>query len=150
MVSIVWDLGKASHEGSAFLHSWFGHSSIPQWLVMWNLSQHGQRRTKISPQSYQKPWYILENGHLANLPKQHNYYLNHRLGDADVHWYNGMPLFKCRGRSKVDQIAPLVNHYKIHTYTQAIKTKKNGTNMATNIVNFKTNVPSTLDILPNF
>ncbi len=56
MVPVVWDLGKASREGLAFLHSWFGHSLIPQWLGVWDLWQCRWRRIETSPQTYQKPW----------------------------------------------------------------------------------------------
>ncbi len=35
-----------------------------------------------------------------------------------------MPPFKCRGKGKIGQKAPLVNHYKIHTCTQPIRAKK--------------------------
>jgi hypothetical protein len=60
-----------------------------------------------------------------------------------------MSLFKWRGRGKVGQIAPLVNHYKIKSTLAHKQSKlKNRTNMATNIVNFKANVLRTLDILP--
>jgi hypothetical protein len=59
-----------------------------------------------------------------------------------------MSPFKCRGKCKVNQRAPLDNHYKIHTCTQPIITNKYGTNMAIGIVSFKRNVHGTLDILP--
>ncbi len=39
MGPIMWDPGKASHEHPTFLHSWFSHSSIPQWLIMWGIWQ---------------------------------------------------------------------------------------------------------------
>ncbi len=65
MVPIVWDLGKASHEGLAFLHSWFGHSSISQWLEMLHLWQCRWRRIETFPQNIKN----LENSHLANFAK---------------------------------------------------------------------------------
>jgi hypothetical protein len=41
---------------------------------------------------------------------------------------------------------PFINHYKIHICTQP--KQKNGIDLATNIISFKTNVFGTLDILP--
>jgi hypothetical protein len=57
-----------------------------------------------------------------------------------------MPPFKCWGRDKAGQIIPFSNHCKIHICTQ--REQKNGIDLATNIISFKTNVSGTLDILP--
>jgi hypothetical protein len=49
MVTIMWDLGKASHEHPTFLHSWFWHSSISQWLIIEIFDNRSKGGLKLHP-----------------------------------------------------------------------------------------------------